>query len=308
MFSFFKKNKRQKPEWSPFDTIKDHDIFEKELAAYFKGKGIAFELLDGYIKVPGKEFDLGEFGLSNIAQFCKNEGVEKSKEHIAGHFESLIRGHQFNKQFDRLKTNYEAVKKYLGVRLYNIEYFQNIGVDKAIGRNVGGDLYAILIYDLPDTVQSVSPKDAEAWNIDPDELWNAAEANIYSLYPPNIMDRELQGLHFKTVEEDHFFSPNIIFQIDNYPELIGTYGSLISMPTRHIVIIYPVENIQVVQAIQTQITVSHGVSARGPGTLSNQLYWYNNGKLTHQPSKIEDQKLEFMPTKEFVGMLNAFQN
>ena len=83
---------------------------------------------------------------------------------------------------------------------------------------------------------------------------------------------------------------NIVFSFSNYPELVGSKGSLISLPTRHIVIIYPINDLNVVNALNTQIHVTNGVSSKGPGTLSNSLFWYFNGELkeSHRKLKMEN--------------------
>ena len=307
MFSFFKKNKKQKPAWSPFDTIEKHEKFMSLVVEYFKGKGISHQIENGIVKIPNEDFGLSELGLQNIAQFCQNEGEAKFKDHIAGHFETLIRGYEFSKKFETLKKDYHQVRDYIGIRIQNQQYIEQIGLDKTIGKSLGGNLFAMLVYDLPDTVTSVPPKEAESWGIPSEEIWKNGLQNTLSKYPPNIMDRALQGIQFKTVEEDHFFSPNIVFNIGEYPELNGIHGSIISTPTRHIVIIYPINDLSVVNAINTQIQVTNGVSAKGPGTLSNSLFWFHKGELIEQPIKVQEGKIAFTPTEDFVTMLNGLQ-
>ena len=91
MFGLFKKNKNenQKPEWSPFDSLEDHNIFETAVSVYFNSKNIEHQIVDGIVVIKNNDFGLNQLGLSNIAQYCKNEGKAKFKEHITGHFESL---------------------------------------------------------------------------------------------------------------------------------------------------------------------------------------------------------------------------
>lgn len=307
MFGFFKKNKKQKPDWSPFDAVEDHERFEAAVVNYFNSKNITHQILDGVVNIPNQDFGLSDLGLVNIAQYCSNEDPSKLEEHVAGHFDTLIRGHEFNRTFDTIKKDYDKVKAYLGVRLYNQSSIEHLGLDKTIGKSVGGDVYAMIVYDLPDTVTSVPPGDAEHWTVNEGDMWRDALRNSRAKYPANILNRELQGISFKTVEEDHFFSPNVIFDIANQPELVGQHGSLISLPTRHIVIIYPINDLGVVQALNAQIQVTHGVFANGPGSLSRSIFWYKDGVLTAQPSKIEEGKLVFTPTEDFVDMLNQLK-
>lgn len=305
MFSFF--NKKQKPNWSPFENASIHNKFESLVSNYFKSKGIEHTIENGIVNVPNNEFGFNNLGLQNIAQFCNNEGENKFKEHIQGHFETLKRGYEFNKNFELLKTDYNLVKEYLGIRLYHNSYIKNLDKVQTIGKNIAGDIYAMLIFDLPETVISVSPDETNKWNKSDDELWKESLKNIISKYPPTITSKELQGIPFKTIEDDHFYSPNIIFNIDSHQELIGEFGSLISMPTRHIVIVYPINNAQAINAINTQLQVTYGVSSKGPGTLSNNLFWIKNGKIENQPYKITDGRLSFTPSEEFVNMLNKLK-
>lgn len=36
MFVLFKKNQKQKPNWSPFDTLEEHEKFEPLVSEYFE--------------------------------------------------------------------------------------------------------------------------------------------------------------------------------------------------------------------------------------------------------------------------------
>ena len=290
--------------------MESHEIFEDYLSKYFKQQNVEYRIEDGVVHILNDDFHgLNNLGLQNIAQYCRNEGVEKYEEHIKGHFDTIIRGKEFEEEFDRIKTDYEKVKSYLGIRLYNSQTIANVGFDKTVGKEVGGDLYAMLVYDLPDTVHSVAPSNTQVWNLPMEKLWKESVNNSNAKYPPNILERELHGIKFKTVEEDHFYSPNIIFNIEDHPELIGQHGAIISIPTRHIVIIYPINDLGVVNALTTQIQVTYNVSHQGPGTLSNKIYWYHNGVLEDQPYALEeDGKLAFNPTENFVEMLNGFQS
>jgi hypothetical protein len=308
MFGLFNRNKKQKPDWSPFETAKIHEKFESYVSQYFESKGMRHEIVDGIVKIPNEEFGLNNLGLQNIAQYCKNEGEDKFEQHIAGHFETLIRDSKFNQEFESIKKDYNKVKEYIRVRLYHQSYVQQVGMDKIISKPLPGDIMVMMVYDLPDAVRSIPPNESKSWNISMDDLWKEALNNTLSNYPPNIMTKELQGISYKTVEANHFFSPSIIFNIANYPVLVGKHGSLISTPTRHIVIIYPINDANVIQAINTQIQVTHGVCNKGPGSLSQSLIWYDNKELIHQPSKIEDGKLKFTPTEDFVNLINSLVN
>jgi len=82
-------------------------------------------------------------------------------------------------------------------------------------------------------------------------------------------------------------------------------GSLIGVPHRHAVIIYPIESLQVVQAINRLIPTIHGMHNEGPGSISNKLLWYQDDEFRDLPYGVEGNKLRFMPPEFFVEMLNS---
>ena len=55
---------------------------KSNVSEYFRSKNIEHQMVDGIVKIRNKDFGLDELGLSNIAQYCENEGQTKFKEHI----------------------------------------------------------------------------------------------------------------------------------------------------------------------------------------------------------------------------------
>ena len=62
-------------------------------------------------------------------------------------------------------------------------------------------------------------------------------------------------------------SPNVSFSTlnDENKHLVGTHGALVGLPHRHIALIYPIENISVMGAINTLIPVIYGMFGERPG-------------------------------------------
>src|SRR5690606_37707118 len=102
-------------------------------------------------------------------------------------------------------------------------------------------------------------------------------------------------------------TPNIVFDIENRKELIGSKGSLVGLPHRHSAIIYPIENLEVVKAINGLIPTIYGMNQEGPGSLSNNLFWYKDKTFTQLPYKIDEGKLQFFPPNNFVELLNELK-
>jgi len=309
MFSLFKKKTGDTniPEWAAFFDDREYSLFIEEIDNYFHSLNIQYQIADGQVLVNENEFGFSNLGLVNVAQVCKQEVRKYYKKIITEHFNSLIRANQFDKEFAKIVNNFEEVKKYVGVRLYDNEYVAHVGRENTIGKDFAGDIYAMLVFDLPDSVLSIKPEQTITWNRTVDELFEIGVENIKAKYPLTITKESFGEFNIWFVQGEHFFTPNVVFDIENRKELIGSKGSLVGLPHRHSAIIYPIENLEVVKAINGIIPTIYGMNQEGPGSLSNNLFWYKNKTFTQLPYKIEDNKLQFFPPENFLELLNEFK-
>ncbi|MEQ8477043.1 hypothetical protein [Fulvivirga sp.] len=307
MFSLFRKRENQLvvPEWANFLGSDEYSRFLKSLDKYFAKKGIVYQISEGVIYVKEDDFGFNQLGLANVAQLCKLEGIGKSDKLVENHFEGLIRAHQFDTRFKGFVEDFGKVKEYIGVRLYNDNYLDQIGRELVIAKNIAPEINAMLIFDLPDSVTSIQPQQAEKWDVSIDELFEIGKANIRSKYDFEISEEDLGNFKVWFVQTDHFFAPNILLELNEYTKMIGSNGSLIGVPHRHAVIVYPIENLEIVKAVNQLIPTIKGMNAEGPGSLSSKLYWYKEDGFIELPSEItDDNQLKFMPPEAFVDMLN----
>ena len=309
MFSLFKKKTGDTniPEWAAFFDDREYSLFIEEIDNYFHSLNIPYQIADGQVLVNENEFGFSNLGLVNVAQVCKQEVRKYYKKIITEHFNSLIRANQFDKEFAKIVNNFEEVKKYVGVRLYDKEYVAHVGRENTIGKDFAGDIYAMLVFDLPDSVLSIKPEQTITWNRTVDELFEIGVENIKAKYPLTITKESFGEFNIWFVQGEHFFTPNVVFDIENRKELIGSKGSLVGLPHRHSAIIYPIENLEVVKAINGIIPTIYGMNQEGPGSLSNNLFWYKNKTFTQLPYKIEDNKLQFFPPENFLELLNELK-
>jgi len=310
MFSLFKKKTGDTniPEWAAFFDDREYSLFIEEIDNYFHSLNIQYQIADGQVLVNENEFGFSNLGLVNVAQVCKQEVRKYYKKIITEHFNSLIRANQFDKEFAKIVNNFEEVKKYVGVRLYDNEYVAHVGRENTIGKDFAGDIYAMLVFDLPDSVLSIKPEQTITWNRTVDELFEIGVENIKAKYPLTITKESFGEFNIWFVQGEHFFTPNVVFDIENRKELIGSKGSLVGLPHRHSAIIYPIENLEVVKAINGIIPTIYGMNQEGPGSLSNNLFWYKNKTFTQLPYKIEDNKLQFFPPEIFLELLNELNS
>lgn len=308
MFSFFKKKPvlLEVPDWAPFFTREEYTAFVEAIRRYFEGKKMGYTLHDGVVKVDSDEFDSDRLGLGNVSQVCKQRSNPKHYlEIVTEHFESMIRAKLFNTEFDSIVTDYNKVKQYLGVRMYPMEYIQQIGMAFVMGKPFAGDIYAMLVFDLPHSVQNVQPEQAAKWGRSFEELFETGIENIKRSCPIAESRENFGEFHAWFFSGEHFFVPNIALDLHNRPDLVGAYGALVGMPHRHAAIVYPINSLEVIKAINGMLPIVHGMNLEGPGSLSDNLFHYRNGEFEQLPYKIEDGKLKFFPTDNFVALLKS---
>jgi hypothetical protein len=226
----------------------------------------------------------------------------------------MLKALEFDKAFDESINDFEKVKTYLAVRLYNAEYMTYIGsLDEeeesaaTIHRFVADDMYAMLVFDLPDAIRNVSPEYADAWNMDEDTLFRTAIANVRAKNPMHITREDMGGFDIWFVNNDHFFTANIIYELEDRPELLGNWGSLIALPHRHSAIIYPIEDPGVAEALRKIIPAAYSMCQDGPGSLTPNVFWYRNGVFTLLPYELRGEKLHLVPPDNFLDMLNELE-
>jgi hypothetical protein len=311
MAPFFNKktNETNIPEWASFFSEEEYSLFIQEIDNYFKSLNSQYQYkpADGQVLADENLFGFTNLGLMNVAQVCKQNQQQYYKNIIIDHFTSLMRVKQFNEYFAKIADNFEEIKKYIGVRLYNDEYVATVGKENTVGKAFAGDIYAMIVFDFPNAVKNVKPQDTTAWNKTVDELFETGVENIKNNYPLTITKVNFGEFHSWFVQGEHFFTPNIVFDIENRPELTGSKGALIGLPHRHSALIYPIENSEVLKAINGLIPPIYGMNQEGPGSLSNNLFWYRDKTFTQLPYKIEDNKFQFFPPEEFVEMLNELK-
>ena len=306
MFSFFKKkgSDASVPDWATFFSAAEYKAFVSELENYFKQLNVEYELGDGVVNVDENAFGFGKLGLTNVAQVCKQGNPKHYKSIITAHFDALIRSQQFEKTFNAIADTFEEVKKYIGVRLYDNDYVDKLGKELTLGKDFAGDIYAMIVFDFPDSIVNIQPSQILAWDKTVEELFAIGVENTRNSYPITISSVDFGAFNCWFAQGEHFFTPNIILDLENRKELIGSKGALIGIPHRHAALIYSIETIEVIAAINALIPTIYGMNEEGPGSLSNQLFWYRDGVFTQLPYSIQAGEMKFTPPSNFVALLN----
>lgn len=308
--AFSKKSRGENgpPQWANFFTKEEYDQFIGLIYDYFAQHDVEFEIEDGValLKEPHRGYD--NFGLINLGQTCKLSSPEEWESNVADFFRSMERTHEFEQEFDSKLSDFEFIRPFIALRIYNAGFMDGIGQENFIFRHVTEQVVAMLVFDLPDSIKNISPETAEPWGKTHDELFTLGYENCRENYPFTVEKETFGESDFWLNHADHFFAPNIVLSLqDENKDLLGTHGALVGLPHRHVTFIYPIENLQVMDAIHTLIPVIYRMYEEGPGSISNELYWYKDGQLHNLPYELTEEELNFAPPEDFFNLLNSME-
>jgi len=250
------------------------------------------------------QWHYSSLGLSNLAQLCHQHPSSRWQSIINNHFDSMQQTSAFESGFYKKAHDYEYASSYIGVRLYPADYIAHIGEEAIIKRNITDDLIAMLVFDFPHGVCNIKPETTIQWNKTNEELFEIGRANIRKNYTSETMSEDFNGIKIWIITGDHFFVTNSLLDLHLESIPSGAHGALIGVPHRHTLMVYPIDNLEVVTAIQPFVYVLQGLFKEGPGSLSENLYWYRNGELTTLPYSLEADSLNFSPPETFLDVLN----
>lgn len=289
------------PEWANFFESNEYDLFIKEIKDYFMKKGMEINIHDGILFKTNLESQIDEFGLSNIGRSCKSAGIDHYKELIKEYFDNLEEVEKFSKEFEKISDDFSKIKDYIGVRIYpEIDDNKNM-----IKKKLTDGLYIVIVFDTPISTTTVNNEKLKKWNKNIDELVEVGRENIKTKYYSEISEEVIEGTAIILLLSDNFFVTNKILDIEITPKYIGKYGSIIGIPTRNIMVIHPINDInKTVPDISTLISIVHNASQKEPGKISEKLFWYKDGKYKEVPYKIEKDQVQFLPPEDFIDMMN----
>ncbi|MBK7440930.1 MAG: hypothetical protein IPI65_05195 [Bacteroidetes bacterium] len=301
MFSFFSRESDYSivPGWATFFKPNEYTAFLAALDSYFKSKKMDYDLGDEVVTIKNNKALSGSLGLSNVSRACKQQKIKKYNKIVTDYFDALLRAATTQKKFNTTALDFESVKSHIAVRLYHKNYIKQTGELLVLTKPFCGDIVAMLVFDMPDSIINVQPHFLEKWNKSFDEVFKLGMENVNAKTKHSPKQIQLGEIIIHQVTATHFFSPNIIYQFENYPELLGKYGTLFSIPNRHSVLLHPINNRSMVMTTKVLIQATLGAHSQGPGPISNNLFWMYNNDITQIPFDIDDKNITLNPPENF---------
>jgi len=303
------------PEWASFFSGRQYHEFIANVASYFEDQGVAIQIEDGVVTAvsdtpqPDGESDaddgFGQLGLHNLSQMCAQVEEHEWGEIIGNHFSSLEQTRREAEALDADLKDFDKVKHLLAVRFFPLGYVDETKMQLIHRVDLAGTTTA-LVFDLPTAVRSVNRSESEGWNKTDEELFAIGLENLRrSDEPPEISVHQLDDAgDLCTIGGDSFMTATHALLLDEKSGFLGPHGGLVAIPHRHIVLCHPIRDLRVIPALQRMLQIARGMFVEGPGSITDQLYWYHRGQWTHIPSEVQDDAMSVNPPESFVEMMN----
>jgi hypothetical protein len=309
MFSFFGKRKNPAatdvPAWADFLSPVEYFLFTATVLKYFARQKVKASINDGLVILPkDSPFEMN-MGLTNLAQLCHQSAQAEWMTLVTSHFETGKRARQEEKLLAAKLNDLDYSMPLLSVRIYSADYIENVGFEYVVSRPLAEDIHAVLVFDLPSSIQNLQPNQAEAWGFSNDELFDIAIRQTSNKYSYHLSEQPLKDEKLWFVGGEHFFTASILMEMEKYPQLLGVHGSLVALPNRHAAIFYPIESTGLVYAINQLLPITIGMYGEGPGSLSDQLYLMRENAMTRIPYELSNGQLKVYPSEELASLLSV---
>jgi hypothetical protein len=289
------------PDWAPFETGNDYTAFIDAVSADLRRRGMEFEMGDGVVlaQQPGSD-EPHQLGLSNLSQLCHAAERGDWSRIIAAHFTSLLSVQ--GRDLDALAADYDQVKPILRVRLMPDESMGGIELPNSVTRPIAPGILGVLVFDFPDSTAGVQVDQIAGWPVDVDGLFEQALDNLAAEPTPMHEDVDADAARLTVWYGDSFYVATRALRLaDVLPP--GTTDALIAVPNRHTLLVHPIVDATAVAAMQAVYRMAVRLFRDGPGSISDQPYWWHEGAIVQVPHREDGRKIAVYPPDDFVALL-----
>jgi len=292
-----------RPAWAGFFQAGQYGAFIKAVQAELARRGLSYPVNGpaGVVVLPPDppEREPGYWGLTNLAQNCAQIPESEWPALIREHFDRMERIGSRGEYLDSLAANWEEARTLLKVRIYPADLAH---LEATVSHEPAPGLRAVLVYDFPDSTATVYPDHTSGWKIPENDLFRIALQNVEAEEEPEATPFDLPGgAKIQVLHGPSFFAASRILSLERYVSTDSPFGALVGVPTRHSLLYYPIQGLEVVPVIQAFLPLLDRLCDEGPGSITNQLYWWRYGHLNHLPSRIEGRQIHFSPPESFVS-------
>lgn len=295
-----RKSAAEPPPWAGFFSGNEYARFRAAVEQDLRGRGLEPAFQDDGSVVVHPAGDETTLGLANLAQLC--DGSEESDwpalidEHMSTMIASL---------FAVDEPNWEEARPLLRLRLWAQVDVESTGME-VVGIPVADDLVAVLVLDFPERIASVHPDLLDGWGVRADEALRLAEQAV-ALEEYEVEHNQFdEGVEFIAVSADNMFAASQVLALEKAVGGLPTAGAVLAVPNRHWLLVHPICDLRVVDLMSRLAPLAASLHEEGPGSISDQLYWWHDGHELERISVSTDgDQHSISASQRFVDLLNG---
>jgi|YNPMSStandDraft_1061717.scaffolds.fasta_scaffold26916_2 hypothetical protein len=294
----------QPPEWARSLDAQGFRTFIALVEDYFASRQIVAHVKpeEGVVQPRSGRLRASVLSLQNIARACAYLAIDQWPRAIAQHFDSIFAMSEDKDALLLDVADFEAVKPQLRARLYPSSLLRE-SADLIYRPGPEGTIET-LVMDLPTTVRTVAPGEAQRWGLRDSDLFEVGRRNLRQSSRLKASTASLlPGTEVVLYHGDPYYAASHALIIQDYLPTDLPYGALVGLPRRDALLLHVIRNVGMAHAVNAMLRVIVGLHREGPGSLSPYLYWLRDDEFLPLPYDLDGKSLDFQPPPEFVALL-----
>lgn len=271
LFGWMKKD-RNVPEWAKGLSDRQFESFQAAVLAYFQERGDEVEAFweDGYLKPKTGPLAGHELGLHNLVRVAGKGSPEDIRREAAQFWGSMA---ETELEHARATSSWEEAQKHIMIRPMSMD--AGIPMDHVAGFMVAPGLKAALVLDLSRTVSTLGDEALAGMGVDLETALEAAKARTLALLKSDFKDHPFdpEGGIVSIVSETNYFVASWMLLGDDLFARPPKYGAAVAVPSRHMVLICPLESPLTSDILKQLQGFAHEAASEMPGPISEDIYW-----------------------------------
>lgn len=293
------------PTWAAPFKPRQHQKFLRLVEGELTRRSLQFEFEDnGVVRLLAQGDEPHRCGLQNLAQVCAMSRSRQWPAIVSTHFEHILQTREELARLEADIADFSRVAPLIKLRVFPEELPDETRFNN-VHRVVAPGLLAMVSFDLPNSVASVSRETASRWELSEEQLIRHALENTWETDPAGAVLLEGDdSLPLWALSGESFFSATHALMLEKHLPAPAPHGVLVIIPTRHAVVFHVIAGPEAVKAVQKLLGMAFAMHRDGPGSVSPSLYWWRDGCFALLPSFVRNNSLSFHPPDEFAAMLN----
>ncbi|MEM9865810.1 MAG: hypothetical protein AAF938_29660 [Myxococcota bacterium] len=278
-------------EWEARLDASDRPAFRTALHAAVEHTPATLDTLAGHVTL-GRV----RVGLEALADSCLDVAPAKYEDVLTAQIAALIQANEDAASMDTRFANLSAIESSLRLRLHRQK---DVSSARRIARTISytespkgersadeDDLIAVLVSDEQSRIVTIDSAWTQNWETPLDAVLDRAAAQT-AAEDASVDEFSLGPVRFRSLVGDGYYVASHALQLSRFIDPTE-YGVLFAVPHRHAVLLHRIEDHHVVDAIEALLPVAEGMFNDGPGSISDELFWWRNGRVLRLPVAREE--------------------